>query len=607
MQSGARGIGARGRDAHAGSGGTPSSGSTAPAADSDADVVVIEVENASSLPFALALAVRPYDVRSPARVQRGAPGGPAAGRRGRRRSAPRPTVAVAVSATDDGESAVPLVSGEAAEDGPSVRSRAGRAQMAVLLRWPTGPRSASWPPSRCPTDAPHPRPTSPRFPRGERGPRVGGPDRSRTASRAPRPACRRGDRRRPAPAPGPVPGTARPCSPPVGETAGCWGAAPALAQWGFVAEAGELAGSIRRIQGMGGRTVGLDGHGRHRRSPRRPGRAVAAHPTSSCSRTWRCRWCGPPTDRANRFSPATQGPGAPGSAPCRPSSRPPRPCRPVRQGRLVVPIRVAGRRRGAGRRGPGPGGRGARMLLRCAPTSTGRSPSSGRPTRPVHFPLGPIGCRRRDQWGSLVACAPRLLAPDDLDHRHPRPRAGSTRPARRWSPACSTGASARRSLRSRGWSSRRGDTDEAWARLGWLLDSATPHWTWPDVVHPRGAEVAGDSHSLAATPDSSGCPADAGTRAAIVDAAGHTRLGLAMCSVSANGLAGPEHRGAIADRQWDAYPTGCVARRSPGAAPGSSCLTSIRPRSRHRARSRPGLVEHRTREALLRPVQAGDR
>jgi hypothetical protein len=44
---------------------------------------------------------------------------------------------------------------------------------------------------------------------------------------------------------------------------------------------------------------------------------------------------------------------------------------------------------------------------------------------------------------------------------------------------------------------RSGD-ERALARLAWVLETASPTWTWPSVVHPRlGGGAAGDGHDLA--------------------------------------------------------------------------------------------------------------
>ena len=152
------------------------------------------------------------------------------------------------------------------------------------------------------------------------------------------------------------------------------------------------------------------------------------------------------------------------------------------------------------------------------------------------LPAGPDRAADAGAVGSLVACAPlELLASD-----HPAITATLefVRQEHAAGPAVVAG------MLHRGLSPSltaitgmvevdRGDVDEAWSRLTWLLDSATPTWTWPDVVHPRrGGGVAGDGHSLAATTGFLGLVRRMLVReTATVDPDGGTRLGLAMCSI----------------------------------------------------------------------------
>ena len=117
-------------------------------------------------------------------------------------------------------------------------------------------------------------------------------------------------------------------------------------------------------------------------------------------------------------------------------------------------------------------------------------------------PAIPAGPQRRIDAGamaSLVACAPLgLLAADD-------PRIAATADALRERFTMAEGRAFFQGISHSGLGTyltmqlaavelRAGD-HRSFGRLGWMLDVATPTWTWPEAIHPRiGGGCMGDGH-----------------------------------------------------------------------------------------------------------------
>jgi hypothetical protein len=122
--------------------------------------------------------------------------------------------------------------------------------------------------------------------------------------------------------------------------------------------------------------------------------------------------------------------------------------------------------------------------------------------RRLGTPAVPAGPRRHIDAGaiaSLVACAPLgLMAPDD-------PRIAATADAIRdgftladgrafYQGISHTGLGTYLTLQLAAVELRAGDR-RCLDRLDWLLDAATPTWTWPEAIHPRiGGGCMGDGH-----------------------------------------------------------------------------------------------------------------
>jgi hypothetical protein len=115
----------------------------------------------------------------------------------------------------------------------------------------------------------------------------------------------------------------------------------------------------------------------------------------------------------------------------------------------------------------------------------------------VAMPAAPDRGFDADMIGALVACAPLgLLPPDD-------PWVTGTLDVLRerfclkdafYDGVARTGLVPTLTLRIARCELETGDP-KAWRRLRWLLDTATPTFTWPEAVHPRlGGGCAGDGH-----------------------------------------------------------------------------------------------------------------
>jgi hypothetical protein len=117
----------------------------------------------------------------------------------------------------------------------------------------------------------------------------------------------------------------------------------------------------------------------------------------------------------------------------------------------------------------------------------------GRPA----MPAGPTRRLDADMIGSLAVCVPLgLLPPDDpwvtgtLDLVRERFCLGDAF----YDAATHTGLGPAATLQIAGCELEAGDP-RAWRRLRWVLDAATPTFTWPAAIHPRlGGGCEGDGH-----------------------------------------------------------------------------------------------------------------
>ncbi|MGH8974991.1 MAG: hypothetical protein ACRD0C_17535, partial [Acidimicrobiia bacterium] len=115
----------------------------------------------------------------------------------------------------------------------------------------------------------------------------------------------------------------------------------------------------------------------------------------------------------------------------------------------------------------------------------------------VAMPAGPTRELDAGMIGSLVACAPLgLLAPDDpwvqgtLDLLRERFCLGDAF----YQSISHTGLGTYLTLQIAFCELETGDA-RAWRRLRWMLDAATPTFTWPEAIHPRlGGGCMGDGH-----------------------------------------------------------------------------------------------------------------
>jgi len=531
---------------------------------SDVDVAVIEVENASSLPFALALAVRPYDVRGAAHVERievvddllvvdGNVGA---------RLPARPS-RVAVTAGDEGDCARLVVAGDALEDGPrSVRCRDGRAQVALLFPLAHRATVRVVLPLVVPKRRTDPPPEPDRVPpaanvaRGwaaqtDRGMRVEVPDeRLSTAIEAAR-------RQLLLYSPGRLDPVRRPWPRPARDAGAL---VSALTQWGFTAEASELAEGLGQIQGMGGRVVGLDA-----------GIDATGAVLAGLGELWRATHdlelfgsLAMPMARAGHWIERARFSRRHRKDPLRrgllPTGRPPAHLGPPGQyywddwwsirGLLDAAEVLEGVGQVAAAVDATRFARSLRSDLERSIELVGQAGHEGGPEEPegpdrppAALPPGPDRGTDAGAVGSLVACAPLgLLGPHD-----PAVTATLELVRREHTHGAAVGAG----MLHRGLSPAltalvamvevdRGEPEEAWARVSWLLDAATPTWTWPDVVHPRrGGGVAGDGHSLAGTTGFLGLVRRMLVRdVATLDVDGGSRAGLALCSVVPAGWLG---------------------------------------------------------------------
>ncbi len=115
----------------------------------------------------------------------------------------------------------------------------------------------------------------------------------------------------------------------------------------------------------------------------------------------------------------------------------------------------------------------------------------------VAMPAGPTRELDAGMIGSLVACAPLgLLAPDDpwvagtLDVLREKFCLGDAF----YQSISHTGLGTYLTLQIAFCELQAGDP-RAWRRLRWMLDAATPTFTWPEAIHPRlGGGCMGDGH-----------------------------------------------------------------------------------------------------------------
>ncbi len=118
-------------------------------------------------------------------------------------------------------------------------------------------------------------------------------------------------------------------------------------------------------------------------------------------------------------------------------------------------------------------------------------------TRTTAIPAGPYRGIDAGMIGSLVACVPlRLLPPEDawiagtLDVIRDQFCLGDAF----YQSISHTGLGTYLTLQLAAVELEAGD-QRAWRRLGWLLDAATPTFTWPEAIHPQlGGGCMGDGH-----------------------------------------------------------------------------------------------------------------